>query len=153
MRLSLGPLRIALYLFMAVGRASALGIPAGDCVQPFTTQNNRVWSCRIQDSGCIPKPNQQPHFQVLCAPFLVSTAQYLTKIIKGRSVWTHGLRRYRAHHAGKAWQQECEGDGHIVSILRKLKEVNADAQLSFFTVLILGSSHRMMSSTFTVGLP
>lgn len=53
-----------------------------------------------------------------------------------------------AHRGGRAWRQELETEGHTVSSIRKQKEVNSVAQLSFsrftqFNIL----AYRMVSPT------
>lgn len=61
-------------------------------------------------------------------------ARYVTETTKGSFISVRDLRRYRVHRGGRAWQQAGERDGHMMSILRKLKELNADALSSHHCV-------------------
>lgn len=153
-RLSLGSLRTALYLLIAVGKASALGIPADECVQPFTTPPSRVRSCRIQYLATFPsltrsaiskprmlinylfslygttpdKNNQRKFYFSSWFEKIQSPPWWESKVAGRWAGWSHDVHT-----------QEAERVERWCSVL--------------VTVLILGAGCRMMPHTFRMGLP
>lgn len=56
-------------------------------------------------------------------------------------------------HGAEAWGKELEEAGHAASSLRKQKELNAGAQLSFFFIYFGTPVQGVVLPTWTVGLP
>ena len=61
----------------------------------------------------------------------------VTKAADGR-VHFHSQFKGTVHHSGKSREQEGEPSGHITSAVRKQREMDAGAELTFFSLFSPG---------------
>lgn len=84
------------------------------CVYEDWTQSLAIWTLSfilvLATCSCNKIPNQR-------------------SLKGGGFILAHGVRDKQSIKVGKAWQQECEIDGHVVSAVRK--QVSASVQLIF----------------------
>lgn len=99
-------------------------------LQPIQMWYTITALCKILFKCCIKLPSRQANKVCTITSYYISGTKYLIKVISCRFIWVHNAKA-QCSLFRKSWPLEEKAAGHIVSSVRKLRDMNISTQLAF----------------------